>query len=52
MPQMAPLMWLPLMLMIVLTFMIFMTMNYFFSFVKSDSKSVQKTELLEKTWQW
>nr|YP_009116461.2 ATP synthase F0 subunit 8 [Trypaea australiensis]ALO20096.1 ATP synthase F0 subunit 8 [Trypaea australiensis] len=52
MPQMAPLMWLPLMLMIVVAYVIFMTINYFFTLAVSDEKSTFKSSLMEKTWKW
>nr|YP_009707732.1 ATP synthase F0 subunit 8 [Birgus latro]ASS30705.1 ATP synthase F0 subunit 8 [Birgus latro]QES95349.1 ATP synthase F0 subunit 8 [Birgus latro] len=52
MPQMAPILWLNLTFMFLLTFIIFIIMNYF---IKIPSKISPKEETIfisEKTWKW
>nr|ASS30654.1 ATP synthase F0 subunit 8 [Gastroptychus investigatoris] len=52
MPQMAPLLWFNLMLMFLVCFMLFITMNYFM--FKYSQISTPKSDYMneEKNWKW
>nr|YP_009255524.1 ATP synthase F0 subunit 8 [Grimothea gregaria]AND82238.1 ATP synthase F0 subunit 8 [Grimothea gregaria] len=52
MPQMAPLMWLNLMVMFLLSFAIFMIINYFMTTPKKISSEAKLISHPNKIWKW
>nr|YP_007317380.1 ATP synthase F0 subunit 8 [Corallianassa coutierei]AGA56157.1 ATP synthase F0 subunit 8 [Corallianassa coutierei] len=53
MPQMAPMFWLYLMLMFMLTLLAFNVLNYFLGFLKPEGSSESVSSLSsQKFWKW
>nr|YP_009671882.1 ATP synthase F0 subunit 8 [Axianassa australis]QCX31742.1 ATP synthase F0 subunit 8 [Axianassa australis] len=52
MPQMAPLMWLYLLLFFILCFIVFIIMNYFSSIPPKMDTSPLQHHTTAKTWKW
>nr|ASS30680.1 ATP synthase F0 subunit 8 [Lomis hirta] len=52
MPQMAPLMWLNLMIMFLMSLMLFFIINYFNSTPKTIDSSTLSLQPSEKLWKW
>nr|YP_009002544.1 ATP synthase F0 subunit 8 [Cherax dispar]CDL72634.1 ATP synthase F0 subunit 8 [Cherax dispar] len=52
MPQMSPLLWLNLFLMFILSYTLFLTLNYFSKPPIKNSEESPVVTLPEKTWKW
>nr|YP_009509635.1 ATP synthase F0 subunit 8 [Curtonida isos]AUN45052.1 ATP synthase F0 subunit 8 [Curtonida isos] len=52
MPQMAPLMWLNLMIMFLISFMLFLIVNYFMFTPKKILSEDKLISSPNKTWKW
>nr|YP_009231706.1 ATP synthase F0 subunit 8 [Moloha majora]ALZ50224.1 ATPase 8 [Moloha majora] len=52
MPQMAPLMWLYLMIFFIMSLLLFMMMNYFIKPYQKNEKFIMNYNDSEKTWKW
>nr|YP_010470979.1 ATP synthase F0 subunit 8 [Allogalathea elegans]UVF62808.1 ATP synthase F0 subunit 8 [Allogalathea elegans] len=52
MPQMAPMMWVNLMIMTLISFICFMIINYFIFLPKKKSSNLENFIPMEKTWKW
>nr|ASS30693.1 ATP synthase F0 subunit 8 [Stemonopa insignis] len=52
MPQMAPLMWMNLMFIFLITFMVILTINYFNTTPPKMSSNPPKPTLQHKLWSW
>nr|QUL61640.1 ATP synthase F0 subunit 8 [Coenobita rugosus] len=52
MPQMAPILWLNLVIMFLVTFVVFIVMNYYISVPKKIDSSSEIISIKEKAWKW
>nr|YP_009922388.1 ATP synthase F0 subunit 8 [Coenobita brevimanus]ASS30602.1 ATP synthase F0 subunit 8 [Coenobita brevimanus]QNA48312.1 ATP synthase protein 8 [Coenobita brevimanus]QUL61627.1 ATP synthase F0 subunit 8 [Coenobita brevimanus] len=52
MPQMAPILWLNLVIMFLITFIVFIVMNYYISVPKKIESSSAEIGIVEKIWKW
>nr|YP_010520597.1 ATP synthase F0 subunit 8 [Coenobita clypeatus]UXP76993.1 ATP synthase F0 subunit 8 [Coenobita clypeatus] len=52
MPQMAPILWLNLAVMFLVTFIVFIVMNYYIMVPKKIGFGEQSKKIEEKVWMW
>nr|YP_009041212.1 ATP synthase F0 subunit 8 [Gramastacus lacus]CDQ51975.1 ATP synthase F0 subunit 8 [Gramastacus lacus] len=52
MPQMSPLLWLNLYMFFLLSFLLFLVVNYFFNQTSKKQKLISDFSINQKPWKW